>query len=68
MATVAAGEIDCIILTGGVANSKRITDDIARRVQFLAPVVVVPGEEELPALAEGALRVLRQQEKAKEYK
>ncbi len=68
MATVAEGRLDRIILTGGVAHSKRVTGDISRRVEFLAPVVIVPGEEELPALAQGALRVLRQEEEAKEYK
>lgn len=68
MATVAEGKLDCIILTGGVANSKRVTKDIAKLVEFIAPIVIVPGEEELPALAQGALRVLRGQEEAKEYK
>lgn len=68
MATVVKGEIDCIILTGGVACSNRVSSDISHRVRFLAPVMIVPGEEELPALAQGALRVLRQQEVAKEYK
>ncbi len=67
MATVAAGRLDGIILTGGVAHSRRITDDITRRVNFIAPVSVIPGEEELPALAQGALRVLRGEEEAREY-
>lgn len=68
MATVAEGKLDRIVLTGGVAHSKRVTEDIKKRVQFIAPVVVVPGEEELPALAQGALRVLKGEEEAKEYK
>lgn len=67
MAAVAEGEIDRIVLTGGVANSKRITQAICKRVEFLAPIVIIPGEEELPALAQGALRVLRGEEEAKEY-
>ncbi len=67
MATVAAGRLDGIILTGGVAHSRRITDDITRRVNFIAPVLVIPGEEELSALAQGALRVLRGEEEAREY-
>jgi butyrate kinase len=50
-----------------MAHSKRIIDDIVRRVKFIAPVVLVPGEEELESLAMGALRVLNKEEKAKEY-
>ena len=68
MATVAEGKLDRIVLTGGVAHSKRITDDIKSRVEFIAPVVILAGEEELPALAQGALRVLRGEEEAREYK
>lgn len=68
MATTLAGEVDHIILTGGMAHSRRIVEDITRRVKFIAPVAVVPGEEELEALAGGALRVLRGEEKAQEYK
>jgi butyrate kinase len=67
MATVVEGKVDRVVLTGGVAHSERITSGIRRRVEFIAPVVVVPGEEELPALARGALRVLRGEEPAKEY-
>ena len=67
MAAVLEGQVDRIILTGGMANSQRIVSDITRRVKFIAPVVLVPGEEELEALALGALRVLNGEEKAKEY-
>jgi len=67
MATVLAGQVDRIILTGGIAYSKMIVAEVSRRVAFIAPVLVMPGEEELPALAEGALRVLRGQEQAKTY-
>jgi butyrate kinase len=68
MATVAMGKLDRIVLTGGVAYSERIVKDIIERVGFIAPVLVIAGEEELPALAQGALRVLRGKEEAKEYK
>jgi butyrate kinase len=61
------GSIDHIILTGGVAHSKMLTDMIKQRVSFLAPVLVLPGENELESLALGALRVLRGEEEAKEY-
>lgn len=67
MATVVAGEVDGIVLTGGVAHSRRITDDITRRVKFIAPVTIIPGEEELSALAQGTLRVLRGEEEAWDY-
>lgn len=67
MAAVLEGQVDRIIITGGMAHSKRIIDDIVRRVKFIAPVVLVPGEEELESLAMGALRVLNKEEKAKEY-
>lgn len=67
MAAVLEGQVDRIIITGGIAHSKKITDDITKRVKFIAPVVLVPGEEELEALAKGALRVLKNEEVAKEY-
>jgi len=67
MSAVLEGQVDRIILTGGMAHSQRIVNDIIRRVKFIAPVVIVPGEEELEALALGALRVLWGEEKAKIY-
>ena len=67
MAAVLRGRIDRIVITGGLARSERIVKDIVSRVAFLAPVDVLPGEEELEALAAGALRVLRGEEAAKEY-
>ncbi|HWQ61746.1 MAG TPA: butyrate kinase [Negativicutes bacterium] len=68
MAAVLEGDIDYIVLTGGIAYSQRITAAITRRVKFIAPVVVSPGEEEMESLAMGALRVLRGEEQAKVYK
>ncbi len=67
MAAVLEGDVERIVLTGGIAYSERIVAEITRRVKFIAPIVVVPGEEELEALAFGALRVLRGEESAKEY-
>ncbi len=58
MGATLSGEVDKILITGGMANSARVVDDIKRRVKFIAEVVVVPGEEEMQALALGALRVL----------
>lgn len=68
MATVLAGEVDRIVLTGGLAHSEFITREISRRVSFIAAVEVVPGEEEMEALALGALRVLLGEEQALVYK
>lgn len=67
MSTVLKGDIDAILLTGGIAYDKRFTGWIIDRVGFIAEVHVYPGEDELSALAEGGLRILRGQEKAKEY-
>jgi len=67
-AAVLSGKVDAIILTGGIAYGKLMVKYIKERVEFICPVVVYPGEDELLALAEGGLRVLRGQEKAKEYK
>jgi butyrate kinase len=67
MATTLEGKVDAIILTGGIANSKRLTDSITQKVKFIAPVMVFPGEDEMEALTLGALRVLSGEEKAKEY-
>lgn len=67
MSTVLAGQVDRIVLTGGMAHSSTIVDKIKHRVGFLAPVVVMAGEEELNALAWGALRVLSGQETARQY-
>ncbi len=67
LATVVAGEVDAIVLTGGIAHSQLLTGWIAERVRFLAPVQVRPGENELEALAHGVLRVLRGEETAREY-
>ena len=62
------GKVDAIILTGGIAYSKTMTNSIKERVNFISDVVIYPGEDELLALAEGGLRILTGEEKAKEYK
>lgn len=67
-ATVLKGQIDSIILTGGIAYSKMFTKLIEDRVGFLASVKIYPGEDEMLALAEGCLRVLSGQELVKDYK
>lgn len=67
MSTVLEGQVDGIILTGGIAYDAMFTAWIKERVEFIADVVMYPGEDELIALAEGGLRVLRGEEQAKEY-
>ena len=67
MAAVLRGRVDAILLTGGMAHSKKLVGDIERDVNWIAPVFVYPGEDELKALAEGVLRVLRCEELACEF-
>jgi butyrate kinase len=66
-AAVLSGKVDAIILTGGLAYGKGFVRSITDRVKWIADVVVQPGENELQALAEGALRVLKGEETAKSY-
>ncbi|MGN0151919.1 MAG: butyrate kinase [Wujia sp.] len=66
-ATVLLGKIDQIIFTGGIAYSKYVISELTKRVSFLADITVYPGEDELLALAQGALRVLNKEEEAKVY-
>jgi len=67
MAAVLKGEVDAIVLTGGLAYSELLCERISRRVGFIAPVKVYPGEDEMLALAEGAVRILKGEEQAKIY-
>lgn len=67
MATVLEGKVDQIILTGGIAYGSKVTDAIKARVGFIAPVTIYPGEDELLALAQGALRVMNGEEHVMEY-
>jgi butyrate kinase len=67
MATVINGKLDAVILTGGLAYSELLCRNIRRRVEFIGPVLVYPGEDEMQALAEGALRALKGDEKTKIY-
>lgn len=67
MAVALKGNIDAIILTGGISNSEIITNTIKEYVDWIAEVSVMPGEYELEALASGAIRVMRGEEKLKTY-
>ncbi len=64
---VLKGEVDGIILTGGLAYDKVLVKWIKDRVSFIAEVLIYPGEDEMLALAEGGLRVLTGEETPKTY-
>jgi butyrate kinase len=67
LAAVLEGDVDAIVLSGGVAYSDYVVREISRRVEWIANVVIIPGEAEMEALAGGALRVLRNEESANIY-
>ncbi|MGI6585162.1 MAG: butyrate kinase [Gracilibacteraceae bacterium] len=66
-AAVLEGKVDAICLTGGLAYDKHLTGWIRERVEFISDVKIYPGEDEMIALTEGGLRVLRGEEEAREY-
>ncbi len=66
-AAVLNGEVDAILLTGGISNDKDLVEKITKMVKFIAPVKVYAGEFEMEAMASGAIRVLSGQEQAKNY-
>jgi len=71
-ATVLRGNVDAIVLTGNLLRGKgalgnTFLDWIKERIQFIAPIIVYPGSDELKAMAQGAIRVLQGTEEAKEY-
>ena len=67
MAVALDGGVDAVILTGGMAWQEGVVGPIRRRVEWIAPVVILPGEDELAALAGGAMRVLSGEEAARDY-
>jgi len=67
MATVLQGEVDGIILTGGIANNPMVCEYIKKMVSFIAPVIIYPGEDEMHALAMNGLMVLKGQIEPKDY-
>ncbi len=67
MAVIYEGKVDGILLTGGLAYNKYLTDYIKKRTEFISEVFVYPGEDELEALAMNALRVARGETEAKPY-
>ena len=67
LSVVRGGKVEQIILTGGIAHDKRITEWIKELVEFIAPVSVIPGEKEMEALAAGGLRILNGEEEVHPY-
>ncbi len=67
MATVLKGDLDGIVLTGGMAYSDQLVDLIKDRVEFIDSLIVMPGENEMESLTLGALRVLRGEETVSEF-
>ena len=66
MAAVLEGKVDAVLLTGGMAHSERVVKRLRGYVEWIAPVAVYPGEDELQALAEGVFRVLDGEEEPKQ--
>ncbi len=67
LATVLKGEVDAIILTGGIANNPMVVEYVKSMASFIAPVVIYPGEDEMHALAMNGLMVLKGDIIPKEY-
>lgn len=67
MAVALGGKVDQIILTGGIAYNAITQEAMKEATEWIAPITIYPGEDELLALAQGALRVMCGEEKAKEY-
>jgi butyrate kinase len=67
MLAVLEGKADAVLLTGGIAYNELIVNYITRMVNPMCKVAVFPGEDEMQALAESGLRVLKGEEKVREY-
>jgi butyrate kinase len=65
MAAVLKGRVDAVLLTGGMAYSERMVGRLRDGLEWIAPIRIYPGEDELQALAEGVFRVLSGEEQAK---
>ena len=58
-ATVLCGKVDAILLTGGIAYSDYVVSRLKKRISFLAPIYVYPGENEMESLAFNAIGALK---------
>ncbi|MBT3169140.1 MAG: butyrate kinase [Candidatus Cloacimonetes bacterium] len=66
-ATILEGKVDAIILTGGLIYDPYLLENLKRYIKFIAPIFTYPGEKEMEALTQGAVRVLKDLEKSKKY-
>lgn len=67
MAAILRGRVDALLFTGGMARSQRLVSQLRGYADWIAPIEVYPGEDELQALVEGVLRVLRGQEEPRRF-
>jgi len=67
LSTVLKGRMDGIVITGGMAYSENLIKLVKERIEFLGNIIIMPGENEMKSLTLGALRVLKGEEKAKEF-
>lgn len=68
LAPATYGHVDAVILTGAIVHSKYVSEQLTKRLEFLAPVFIYPGEDELTALAHNAYCAMTGQQEIKEYK
>jgi butyrate kinase len=64
---VLKGRVDAVLLTGGMAYSERVVRQLSGYLEWIAPIRIYPGEDELRALAEGVFRVLSGEEQARRF-
>ncbi len=68
MTAALAGNVDAVVITGGIANNRWMTDRLAENLEYVGKIIIFPGEEELEALSRGVLRVLDSVEDVKVYR
>lgn len=68
MGAALAGEVDAVVITGGIAHNRWMTDKLKHNLEYLGKIIIFPGEEELEALMRGVLRVLDSVEEVKSYR
>jgi butyrate kinase len=67
MAAALCGDVDAVVISGGASHSSRVVDALKAMTSYIAPVLVYPGGDEMAALAQGVLRVLRGEESPRQY-
>ena len=67
MATVLGGDVDAILITGGMAHNPDLTGEVKKRIDFIAPILIFPGEDEMRALAQNGALLLSGKITARAY-